>query len=323
MEYAMHLVRSMFAALLLALAASASAQQYPVKPVRIIVPFPPGQATDILARLLADQLSKSLGQQFIVDNRPGAGGSLGTDAAAKAAPDGYTLVMATIATFGINPSLYPKLGYDPLRDFAPISNLGLTPQTLVASPKANFDSLKELVAAAKAGELNYASSGNGSASHLTMELFRSAAGVKLNHVPFKGSPEAQTQVFSGEIPIMFDAIPGVLAPIKSGKLKALGIASPKRSPFLPDLPTIAEQGYPGFEAVGWIGIAAPARTPEPILKTLQAEIAKALEQPETKKRMSELAFISVGDTSEQFAAFIKAENAKWAKAVKESGAKVD
>jgi tripartite-type tricarboxylate transporter receptor subunit TctC len=319
----MHLVRLLFVVVSLGLAASTSAQQYPVKPVRIIVPFPPGQATDILARLLADQLSKSLGQQFIVDNRPGAGGSLGTDAAAKAPPDGYTLVMATIATFGINPSLYPKLGYDPLKDFAPISNLGLTPQTLVASPKSNLNSLKELVAAAKAGELNYASSGNGSASHLTMELFRSAAGVKLNHVPFKGSPEAQTQVFSGEIPIMFDAIPGVLAPIKSGKLKALGIASPQRSPFLPDLPTIAEQGYPGFEAVGWIGIAAPARTPEPILKMLQAEIAQTLEQPDTKKRLSELAFIAVGDTPEQFAAFIKAESAKWAKAVKESGAKVD
>jgi tripartite-type tricarboxylate transporter receptor subunit TctC len=310
-------------ALSLALTDGAAAQQYPAKPVRIIVPFPPGQATDILARLLADQLSKSLRQQFIAENRAGAGGSVGTDAAARAAPDGYTLVMATIATFGINPSLYPKLGYVPLRDFAPISNLGLTPQTLVASPKSGLASVKDLVAKAKTTELNYASSGNGSASHLSMELFRTASGIKLNHVPFKGSPEAQTQVFAGEIPIMFDAIPGVLAPIKSGKLKALGIASPKRSPFLPDLPTIAEQGYPGFEAVGWIGIAAPARTPEPILKTLQAAIAKALEEPEMQKRMSELAFIPVGDTPGEFAAFIKAENAKWAKAVKDSGAKVD
>ena len=320
----MRLARSLLIALSLAVAGSAiGQQQYPVKPVRIIVPFPPGQATDILARLLADQLSKSLGQQFIVDNRPGAGGSVGTDAAAKAAPDGYTLVMATIATFGINPSLYPKLGYEPLRDFAPISNLGLTPQTLVANPKANFGSLQDLVAKAKSSELNYASSGNGSASHLSMELFRGAAGIRLNHVPFKGSPEAQTQVFGGEIPIMFDAIPGVLPAIRSGKLKALGIASPKRSPFLPDLPTIAEQGYPGFEAVGWIGIAAPARTPEPVLKTLQVAIAKALDQPEMQKRMSELAFVPVGDTPEQFTAFIKAENAKWAKAVKDSGAKVD
>ena len=183
--------------------------------------------------------------------------------------------------------------------------------------------MKDLVAKAKTTELDYASSGNGSASHLSMELFRAASGIKLNHVPFKGSPEAQTQVFAGEIPIMFDAIPGVLAAIKSGKLKALGIASPKRSPFLPDLPTIAEQGYPGFEAVGWIGIAAPARTPEPVLKTLQAAIAKALEEPEMQKRMSELAFIPVGDTPEQFTAFIKAENTKWAKAVKDSGAKVD
>ena len=319
----MCLARSLLVLLSLALAGGAFAQQYPAKPVRIIVPFPPGQATDILARLLGDQLSKSLGQQFIADNRPGAGGAVGTEAAAKAAPDGYTLVMATISTFGINPSLYPKLGYSPLRDFAPISNLGLTPQTLVASPKSGFGSLKDFVEKAKATELSYASSGNGSASHLSMELFRTASGAKLSHVPFKGNAEALTQVFGGEIPVMFDAIPGVLAPIKSGKVKALGIASPKRSPFLPDLPTIAEQGYPGFEAVGWIGIAAPARTPEPILKTLQAAIAKALEQPEMQKRMSELAFIPVGDTPEQFTAFIKAENAKWAKAVKASGAKVD
>jgi tripartite-type tricarboxylate transporter receptor subunit TctC len=319
----MRFVRLAFAALSLALAGGALAQQYPTKPVRIIVPFPPGQATDILARLLGDQLSKSLGQQFIADNRPGAGGAVGTEAAAKAAPDGYTLVMATISTFGINPSLYPKLGYSPLRDFAPISNLGLTPQTLVASPKSGFGSLKDFVEKAKATELSYASSGNGSASHLSMELFRTASGAKLSHVPFKGNAEALTQVFGGEIPVMFDAIPGVLAPIKSGKVKALGIASPKRSPFLPDLPTIAEQGYPGFEAVGWIGIAAPARTPEPILKTLQSAIAKALEQPEMQKRMSELAFIPVGDTPEQFTAFIRAENAKWAKAVKDSGAKVD
>jgi tripartite-type tricarboxylate transporter receptor subunit TctC len=319
----MCLARSLLIVLSLALAGSAFAQQYPAKPVRIIVPFPPGQATDILARLLGDQLSKSLGQQFIADNRPGAGGAVGTEAAAKAGPDGYTLVMATISTFGINPSLYPKLGYSPLRDFAPISNLGLTPQTLVASPKSGFGSLKDFVEKAKTTELSYASSGNGSASHLSMELFRTASGAKLSHVPFKGNAEALTQVFGGEIPVMFDAIPGVLAPIKSGKVKALGIASPKRSPFLPDLPTIAEQGYPGFEAVGWIGIAAPARTPEPILKTLQGAIAKALEQPEMQKRMSELAFVPVGDTPEQFTAFIKAENAKWAKAVKESGAKVD
>jgi tripartite-type tricarboxylate transporter receptor subunit TctC len=315
--------RLLLVILSLGFAGAAFAQQYPTKPVRIIVPFPPGQATDILARLLGDQLSKSLGQQFIAENRPGAGGAVATEAAAKAAPDGYTLVMATISTFGINPSLYPKLGYVPLRDFAPISNLGLTPQTLVASPKSGFGSLKEFVEKAKTTELNYASSGNGSASHLSMELFRTASGAKLNHVPFKGNAEALTQVFAGEIPVMFDAIPGVLAPIKSGKVKALGIASPKRSPFLPDLPTIAEQGYPGFEAVGWIGIAAPAKTPEPVLKTLQAAIAKALAEPDVQKRMSELAFVPVGDTPEQFTAFIKSENAKWAKAVKDSGAKVD
>ncbi len=317
--------RLLVAAVALACASAAFAQAYPTKPVRIIVPFPPGQATDILARLVADQLSKSFRQQFVIDNRPGAGGSLGTDTAAKAAPDGYTLVMATIATFGIAPSLYPKLPYEPLRDFAPIANLGLTPQTLVASPSASFKTLPEFVAQARAmpGEINYASSGNGSASHLTMALLQTAAGIKLNHVPFRGSPEAQAQVFGGDIPVMFDAIPGVLTQIKSGKLRAIGIASPQRSPFLPELPTIAEQGYPGFEAVGWIGIAAPARTPEPILQTLHAAIVQALGQPDTRRRLSELAFIPVGDTAEQFAAFIKAENAKWAKAVRDSGAKVE
>lgn len=301
----------------------ASPQGYPSKPVRILVPFPAGQATDILARLLADQLSKSLRQQFIVDNKPGAGGSLGTDAAAKAAPDGYTLVMATIATFAINPAIYPKLGYDPIRDFAPIANLGLTPQTLVAGPSPGFKTLKEFVAHAKAKQIDYASSGNGSASHLTMEMLGITARLQLNHVPFKGSPEAQTQVIGGQIPVMFDAIPGVLSQIKAGKLTALGIASSNRSPFLPDLPTIAEQGYPGFEAVGWIGVAAPAKTPEPILDKLSAEARRILNQPEVKERLTALAFIPVGDSREQFAAFIKAEMAKWAKVVKDSGAKVD
>ena len=305
-----------------AFAAPALAQSYPAKPVRIVVPYPPGGPNDIVARTVGQKLSEQLGQPVIVDNKPGASGNIGAESVAKSPADGYSLLLLTTG-HTINPSLYPKLGYSPLRDFAPISNLGLTPQTLVASPKSGFGSLKDFVEKAKATELSYASSGNGSASHLSMELFRTASGAKLSHVPFKGNAEALTQVFGGEIPVMFDAIPGVLAPIKSGKVKALGIASPKRSPFLPDLPTIAEQGYPGFEAVGWIGIAAPARTPEPILKTLQSAIAKALEQPEMQKRMSELAFIPVGDTPEQFTAFIRAENAKWAKAVKDSGAKVD
>ncbi len=309
---------------MLAFAGAAFAQQYPVKPARIICPFPPGQATDILARLIAEQLSKSFGQQFIVENKAGAGGAIGTTAAAKEPPDGYTLVMATSATFGINPSLYPKLSYDPLRDFTPVANLALTPQTLVTSPKSGLGSVKDLVAKAKVEEVNYASSGNGSTSHLTAEMFKSAAGGKLTHIPYKGSSDAQLGVIGGDVPIMFDAVPGVLAQIKSGKLKGLGIASSKRSPFLPDVPTIAEQGYPGFEAVGWIGVAAPANTPPPILDKLNAAIRESLTRPEIKERFATLAFAQVEDNSRAaFAAFIKAEIAKWAKVVKESGAKID
>jgi tripartite-type tricarboxylate transporter receptor subunit TctC len=319
----MRAFRLLLAIVLLAISPFASAQQYPTKAVRIIVPFPPGQATDILARLLADHLSKALGQAFVVENKPGAGGAIGT-AMAKEPADGYTLVMATSGTFANNPALYPKLQYEPLRDFAPIANIGLTPQTLVTSPKSPFASVKDLVAKAKAQELTYGSSGNGSTSHLTAELFKSATGAKLAHVPFKGSPEAQVAVMSGDVAVMFDAIPGVVAQIKSGKLKALGIASAKRSPFLPDLPTIAEQGYPGFEAVGWIGIAAPVKTPAAVLDKLNAEIRTILQKPAVKEQLASLAFAQVEDNSRAaFTAFIKSEMTKWAKVVKDSGAKID
>jgi len=319
----MRISRFVLAVALSVIGSIAWAQQYPTKPVRIIVPFPPGQATDILARLLADQLSKSMGQGFVVENKAGAGGAIGT-AAAKEPADGYTLVMATSGTFANNPALYPKLQYDPLKDFAPIANIGLTPQVLVTSPKSQFNSVKDLVAKARTDEQTYGSSGNGSTSHLTAELFKSTTGAKLSHIPFKGGPDAQVAVMSGDVAVMFDAIPGVLSQIKSGKLKALGIASPKRSPFLPELPTVAEQGFPGFEAVGWIGIAAPARTPPAVLDKLNAEIRRILSTPEVKERLATLAFAQVDDNSrEAFAAFIKSEMTKWAKVVKDSGAKID
>ena len=306
-------------------ATAAHAQNYPTKPIRIIVQFTPGTSTDILARIVAAKMSESWGQQVIVDNRPGAGALIGTEAARNASPDGYTLVMAVSSAFGINPTLYSRLPYDAVKDFAPISNLGLTPQTLVAGMSAPFKSTKEFVAAAKdkPGQVNYASLGSGSTSHLTMEMFRAAAGVKLNHVPFKGSADAHTQLIGGQIPVMFDAIPATMPHVKSGKLRGLGIATLKRSSFLPDLPTIAEAGYPGFEAVGWIGIAAPGKTPPPILDKLNAEMVRILNQPDVKERLSTLAFTPVGDTREQFAAYIKSEIAKWGKAVKESGAKAD
>jgi len=301
------------------------AQDYPGKPIRIIVQFTPGTSTDILARLVAQKMSEDWHQQVIVDNRPGAGAILGTEMGAKAAPDGYTLTMAVSSAFGINPTLYTKLPYDAVKDFAPISNLGLTPQTLVASPSAPFKTVKEFVSAAKQkpGQINFASLGSGSTSHLTMEMFRSTAGITLNHVPFKGSADAHTQLIGGQVPVMFDAIPATRPHIQSGKLRGLGIGTLQRSPFLPDLPTIAESGYAGFEAVGWIGIAAPAKTPAPILDKLNAEMVKIIHEPDVKEKLGTLAFTPVGDSRAQFATYMKSEIAKWGKAVKESGARAD
>ena len=301
------------------------AQDYPGKPIRIIVQFTPGTSTDILSRLVAQKMSEDWHQQVIVDNRPGAGAIVGTEMGAKAAPDGYTLTMAVSSAFGINPTLYTKLPYDAVKDFAPISNLGLTPQTLVASPSAPFKTVKEFVSAAKQkpGQINFASLGSGSTSHLTMEMFRSTAGITLNHVPFKGSADAHTQLIGGQVPVMFDAIPATRPHIQSGKLRGLGIGTLQRSPFLPDLPTIAESGYAGFEAVGWIGIAAPAKTPAPILDKLNAEMVKIIHEPDVKEKLGTLAFTPVGDSRAQFATYMKSEIAKWGKAVKESGARAD
>jgi tripartite-type tricarboxylate transporter receptor subunit TctC len=307
------------------MASLAPASEYPAKPIRIIAQFTAGSSTDILARIVAQKMGQDWNQQVVVDNRPGAGGVLGTELGAKAPADGYTLTMAVSSAFGINPTLYPNTNYNILRDFAPISNLGLTPQTLVTNPQSAFKSVKDFVAAAKdkPGQISYASLGNGSTSHLTMEIFRFAADIRLNHVPFKGSAEAHTQIIGGQIPVMFDAIPATLPHIKSGRLRGLGIATLKRSQFLPDLPTIAESGYAGFEAVGWIGIAAPAKTPNAILDKLNAEMVKIINEPDVKERLATLAFTPVGDSRAQFAAFIKSEIAKWGKAVKDSGAKAD
>jgi tripartite-type tricarboxylate transporter receptor subunit TctC len=314
-----------FATLSCVMASLAPASEYPAKPIRIIAQFTAGSSTDILARIVAQKMGQDWNQQVVVDNRPGAGGVLGTELGAKAPADGYTLTMAVSSAFGINPTLYPNTNYNILRDFAPISNLGLTPQTLVTNPQSAFKSVKDFVAAAKdkPGQISYASLGNGSTSHLTMEIFRFAADIRLNHVPFKGSAEAHTQIIGGQIPVMFDAIPATLPHIKSGRLRGLGIATLKRSQFLPDLPTIAEAGYAGFEAVGWIGIAAPAKTPNAILDKLNAEMVKIINEPDVKERLATLAFTPVGDSRAQFAAFIKSEIAKWGKAVKDSGAKAD
>ena len=318
-------IRPLLAAALLAVAGSASAQAYPAKPVKIIVPFTAGSATDIIARVMGDYLGKALGQPFVVENKPGAGGIVGTEQAKIAPPDGYTLVAAGSGPFGINPGVYSKLPYDPVKDFELIGNVVLTPQALVVGAQTPYKTLKDFVAAAKAkpGDIAYASLGNGSTSHLTMEAFQAAAGIKLNHIPFKGSSDAQTQIIGGSVPIMSDTVPGVLSQVKAGKLRAIGVAIPKRSPYLPDVPTIAEQGYPGFESVGWIGLAAPAKTPAAILDRLNAEIHKMLQDPAVKARMDQLAFTPVGDSRAEFTAFVKSEIAKWSKVAKDSGAKAD
>jgi tripartite-type tricarboxylate transporter receptor subunit TctC len=298
---------------------------YPTRPIRIIAQFQPGTSTDILARVIAQKFTEAWGQQVVVDNRPGAGGIVGTEIGARAAPDGYTLTMGVSSAFGINPSLYSKLPYDAVRDFAPISNIALTPQTLVTSPSSAYRSVKDLVAAAKArpGAIPFASLGSGSTSHLTAEMFRSAAGIQLNHIPYKGSPAAHGDVMTGQVAIMFDAIPATLPHIKSGRLRGLGIGTQTRSPLLPELPTIAEAGYPGFEAVGWIGLVAPAKTPTAILDKLNAEIVRMQKEPDVKERLNALAFTPVAGTRAEFAAFMKSEIAKWGQAVRESGAKAE
>ena len=319
-------IRRFAASLLLLFAATlAQAQPYPTKPVKIIVPFTAGSATDILARLVGDQLSRALGQPFVIDNKPGAGGIVGTQAAKDAAPDGYTLIAAGSGPFGINPGVYKSLPYDPVRDFEPIGNVALTPQAIVVGAQSPYKSIKDLVAAAKAkpGELSFASLGNGSTSHLTMEAFQQAAGIKLNHIPFKGSSDAQSQIIGGNVVMMSDTVPGLLTQVKGGKLRALGVAIPQRSPFMPDVPTLAEQGYPGFESVGWIGLAAPAKTPVAILDKLNGELRRMLQDPAVREKMAQLAFTPVGDTRAQFGAFMKGEIAKWSKVAHDSGARAD
>ena len=312
--------------LLFLIAFSLHAQtDYPSKPIRIIVQFTPGTSTDIIGRLVGQKLTEAWGQPVVVENRPGAGAIIGTEAAAKAPADGYTLVMAVSSAFGINPGLVPNLPYDVMRDFALITNVVLTPQTLIVPAASPVKSVKELVAAAKAkpGVLNYGSLGSGSTSHLTMELFRSTAGIQLTHVPYKGSPPAYTDLFSGNLQLMFDAVPAVIPHAKSGKLRALAVGSSSRSPFLPDVPTVAESGYPGFEAVGWIGLAAPTKTPEAVLNKINAEVVKALGTADMKERLAGLGVTPVGDTREQFTAFVRSEIAKWGKLIRDNAIKAD
>ena len=304
---------------------SALAQAYPTKPVTIIVPFAAGGTTDILARIIGQALTAELGQSVVVDNRAGAGGNIGGQAAAKAAPDGHTLFMGTVGTHAINASLYKKMPFDPVKDFAPLTRVANVPNLLVANPAQPYKSVKDLIAYAKAnpGKVNFGSSGNGSSIHLSGELFKSLAKVDMQHVPYKGSAPAVTDLLGNQIGIMFDNMPSAIQHVRSGKLAPLAVTTAKRSPELPNVPTIAEAGVPGYEATSWFGMFAPAGTPAPVLAKLNAAIVKVLAQPDVKKKINEQGAEVYSETPEQFAAFIQAESVKWGKVVKESGASLD
>ena len=304
---------------------SALAQAYPTKPVTIIVPFAAGGTTDILARIIGQALTAELGQSVVVDNRAGAGGNIGGQAAAKATPDGHTLFMGTVGTHAINASLYKKMPFDPVKDFAPLTRVANVPNLLVANPAQPYKSVKDLIAYAKAnpGKVNFGSSGNGSSIHLSGELFKSLAKVDMQHVPYKGSAPAVTVLLGNQIGIMFDNMPSAIQHVRSGKLVPLAVTTAKRSPELPNVPTIAEAGVPGYEATSWFGMFAPAGTPAPVLAKLNAAIVKVLGQPDVKKKINEQGAEVYSETPEQFAAFIQAESVKWGKVVKESGASLD
>ena len=318
--------RLYFSALLLAVpVGTAFAQAYPVKPVRMVVPFPAGGATDIVGRLVAQKLSEAWGQQVIVDNRGGAGGTIGSDIAAKAPPDGYTILVATSSTHAIAPSLYSKLAYDPVRDFVPVTLLASATILLAVHPSVPAKNVRELIALGKRQPraLSFASSGNGGISHLIGEQFKSMGGIEMLHVPYKGDTPALVDLVGGQVSLMFGTAVSFLPYVKSGRLNALAVTNPKRSQIVPDVPTVAESGLPGFEALQWFGIFAPAGTSKDIVTRLNGEIVKTLRLPDVRERLSSLGADVVGNTPEQFAAFQKADTAKWAKIVKQSGAKID
>ena len=307
----------------LLVAGTASAQSWPSKPLRYVVPFPPGGFNDTLARVLAAELPKSLGQQVIVDNRPGGNTIIGTELAAKSPPDGYTLYGAALP-FSVIQSLY-KTSFDVTKDFAPITLAGVTPNLLVANPGVPFNDVKGLIAYAKAnpGKLNYASTGNGTSNHLSFELFKAMTGLNVVHVAYKGSAPAVTDLIAGQVQVMFDNTPNVLPHVKAGKLKGLAVSSKARSQFAPDMPTVDEAGVPGYDVGVWFGILTVAGTPPDIVKRLNTEMVKILTSAEVKDRFGKAGVDVVAGSPEQFSAFLKSEVARWAKVIQEAGIKAD
>lgn len=303
----------------------ALAAGYPDKPVRLVVPFPAGGSVDFLGRLMAQKLSESLAQQVIVDNRPGAGGTIGADIVAKAVPDGYTLLLGTVSTHGINPSLYARMPYDAIKDFAPITQISDMPNILLVNPSLGVNSVRELVLLAKAkpGQLAFASGGNGTTQHLSGELFARLAGIEMIHVPYKGGAPAITDLLGGQVQVMFDNIIIPLPHVRAGRLRALAVTSAQRSPVVPELPTMAESGYPGYNITSWTGLFAPAGTPKDVVNRLNHDAVNALKAAAVRRRLAQDGVEVVGSSPSEFGAFMRSEQVRWAKIVKESGARID
>ncbi|MFN7088041.1 MAG: tripartite tricarboxylate transporter substrate binding protein [Burkholderiales bacterium] len=305
-------------------AAAAQAAQYPVKPIRIVVPQSAGGSTDLTARLVAQKLAEALGQPVVVDNRPGAGSIIGTDLVAKAAPDGYTLLVVA-SSITINPSLHRKLPFDPIRDLAPITQLSAFPNMLVVHPAVAVKTVQDLIALARAkpGQIDYGSSGTGTGTHLSAELFKSMTGVAMVHVPYKGGGPAVTALLGGQVQLNFATIPSVLPHVRAGKLRAVAVTTLKRSPAAPEVPTIAESGVPGYDHGPWNGMLAPAKTPRAVIARLNAEVARIVHLPEARAVLVHEGAEPVGNAAEEFAATIRTETAKWAKVIQAAGIKAD
>ncbi|HEX7888750.1 MAG TPA: tripartite tricarboxylate transporter substrate binding protein [Ramlibacter sp.] len=302
----------------------ARAEAWPNKPVKILFGFPAGSATDVIARTVGQKLSDKWGQPVVIENRPGAGGNLGSELAARAPADGYTIFFGTVAN-AISVSLYGKLNYDYLKDFTPITLVATTPLVLVANPSVPVKNVKELIALAKAkpGQLNFGSGGVGTSNHLAGEMFKTATATELVHVPYKGTPAAYNDMFGGQVALMWDNIVAATTHVKNGKLKPIAVTSLQRASSLPEVPTMAESGLPGFEAVSWIGALVPAGTPQPVVDKIHADLVAVLRMPEVKDKLAASGAVVVGNTPEQFAAWNRDEIAKWSKAVKDSGAKAE
>jgi tripartite-type tricarboxylate transporter receptor subunit TctC len=309
----------------LAPTAPGAAQNYPDRVVRIVNPYPPGGSVDVMARLLAKKLGENLGQQFIVENRSGGGGNTGSDSVAKAEPDGYTLLFTAPGPLTVNQTLYSKLTFDPATDFAPIALFATAPIVLIVNPDVPAKNVQELIALARKepGKINFASAGNGTTNHLSGELFKSMAKVDIVHVPYRGAGPAMNDLIGGHVQMFFDLMPVVLPQVTTGKVRALGAAGAARTSALPDVPTIAEQGVPGFDASSWYGLVAPAKTPEPVLAKLREEVAKALKTPDMVARIRELGSEPGAAFGKDFGAFMAAETKKWAEVIRASGAKAD